>query len=64
MYKKVAPILNPKTTTIVPIHGPKRKPPRRAMGEPKPKKGNTHNIENIKKNMNSNKRLEFFNSKK
>ena len=38
IYKKVAPILNPKTTTIVPIQGPKRKPPRRAMGEPKPKR--------------------------
>ena len=64
MYKKVAPILNPKTTTIVPIQGPKRKPPKRAMGEPKPKNGNTHNIVNIKKNKNKMKKLEFFNSKK
>ena len=49
IYKKVAPILKPVTTTNVPIQGPKRKPPIRAMGEPKPKKGNTHNIVNIKK---------------
>ena len=36
MYKKVAPILKPVTTTNVPIQGPKRKPPNKAIGEPKP----------------------------
>ena len=64
MYKKVAPILKPVTTTNVPIQGPKRKPPNKAIGEPKPKKGNTHNIVNIKKIMDKKKRFEFFKSKK
>ena len=60
----MAPILNPKTTTIVPIQGPKRKPPRRAMGEPKPKNGNTHKIVKSKKIKKIRIKLEFFNSKK
>ena len=43
-YNMVAPILKPNTTTIVPIHFPKIKPPKSAIGDPNPKKGNTHNI--------------------
>ena len=49
MYKKVAPILRPSTTAIVPIHFPKIKPPIKATGEPKPKNGNTHKIVKSKK---------------
>ena len=49
MYKKVPPILKPNTTTKVPIHLPKIKPPIRATGDPNPKKGNTHKIVSKKK---------------
>ena len=48
----------------MPNHGPKRKPPSKAIGDPKPKNGNTHNIANIKNSIDIIKRLEFFNSKK
>ena len=48
----------------MPNHGPKRKPPSKAIGDPKPKNGNTHNIVNIKNSIDIVKRLEFFNSKK
>ncbi len=49
IYKNVAPILNPKTTINVPNHLPKIKPPNKATGNPKPKKGNTQKIVNNKK---------------
>ena len=52
------------TTSAVPRTLPKRKPPRSAIGEPKPKSGNTHKIVNNKKKIDNKKRLEFFNSKK
>jgi hypothetical protein len=64
IYKKVAPILRPSTTTIVPIHFPKIKPPISATGDPRPKKGNTHKIVKTKKIKNIKSKLEFFNSKK
>ena len=48
MYKKVAPILKPRTTTIAPIHFPKIKPPIREMGDANPKNGNTHIIDKTK----------------
>jgi hypothetical protein len=64
MYKKVAPILRPSTTAIVPIHFPKIKPPIKATGEPKPKNGNTHKIVKSKKIKKIRIKLEFFNSKK
>ena len=51
----MAPVLKPKITAIVPIHGPNRKPPSNAIGEPNPKNGKTHNIVKIKKNKNNKK---------
>ena len=60
----VAPILKPKTTTIVPIHFPEIKPPRRAIGDPNPKNGNTHKIVKIKKIVDIKNKLEFLNSEK
>ena len=64
MYKKVAPMLKPKTTTIVPIHFPKMNPPKRAMGDPNPKNGNTHKIVSPKKIIDNKNKLEFLSSKK
>ena len=64
MYKKVAPILKPKTTTMVPNHFPKIKPPRRAIGDANPKNGNTHNIVEIRKIVKTKNKLEFLSSKK
>ena len=40
------------------------KPPKRAIGEPNPKKGNTHNIVENKKIKDTKIKLEFFNSRK
>ena len=57
-------MLNPMTTSSVPRILPKRKPPTSAIGDPKPRKGNTHKIVTNKKNIDNKKRLEFFNSKK
>ena len=53
-------MLNPNTTTIVPIHFPKIKPPRRAIGEPNPKNGNTHKTVDIKKITRTKNKLEFL----
>tara|TARA_Y100000768_G_scaffold355353_1_gene308934 strand:+ start:370 stop:564 length:195 start_codon:yes stop_codon:yes gene_type:complete len=64
MYKKVAPILKPKTTIIVPIHFPKINPPSKATGDPKPKNGNTHNIVNNKKINDIKNKFELLSSKK
>ena len=64
IYRKVAPILKPKTTTIVPIHFPKIKPPIIATGDPNPKSGNTHKIVETKKIKKMRVKLEFFNSTK
>ena len=60
IYKNVAPILNPKTTIVKPNHLPKIKPPSKAMGDPKPKKGNTHKIVNSKKDKDNNNKFDFF----
>ena len=60
MYKNVASILKPKTTTIVPIHLPNINPPITAIGDPNPKNGNTHNIVEIKKIINAQYKFEFF----
>ena len=40
------------------------KPPIRAIGDPNPKKGNTHNIVKSKKIKDIRNRLDFFNSSK
>ena len=61
---KVAPTLNPKTTTHVPIHFPKIKPPIKATGDPNPKNGNTHKMVNAKKTIDNKNKLEFLSSKK
>ena len=53
-------MLRPRTTTSDPSHLPKINPPNKAIGEPKPKKGNTHKIVNIKKLKDNKKRLVFF----
>ena len=53
-------MLKPKTTIIVPIHLPKMKPPNRAIGDPNPKKGNTHNIVKNKKHKDSKIKFEFL----
>ena len=55
-------MLKPKTTTIVPIHFPKIKPPKSAIGDPKPKKGNTQNIVKIRKITKTKNKLEFLRS--
>ena len=55
-------MLNPSTTTMVPIHFPKINPPIKAIGDPKPKRGNTHKIVKPKKIKNIRNRLDFFNS--
>ena len=57
-------MLKPKTTIIVPTHLPKIKPPKRATGDPNPKKGNTHKIVKNKKIKDIRNKLEFFNSRK
>ena len=57
-------MLKPKTTVIVPTHFPKMKPPKRAIGVPKPKKGNTHNIVENKKIKDTKIKLEFLNLRK
>ena len=57
-------MLNPNTTTMVPIHFPKINPPIKATGDPKPKRGNTHKIVKPKKIKNIRIRLDFFNSEK
>ena len=62
MYKKVAPTLKPVTTTNVPIHFPKIKPPISATGDPKPRKGNTQRTVRNKKVIETKNKLEFFNS--
>ena len=64
IYKKVAPILSPKTTIITPNHLPKINPPNKATGAPKPRNGNTHKIIKIKKNKDNINRLVFFNFEK
>ncbi len=64
IYKKVAPILKPKTTTIVPIHFPNIKPPIKATGDPNPKKGKTQRIVNAKKTIEIKNKLDFLSSKK
>ncbi len=48
----------------MPIHFPKINPPKRPIGDPKPKNGNTHNIVKIKKNKKIKNKLEFLSSKK
>ena len=40
------------------------KPPKRAIGDPNPKKGNTHNIVKSKKIEDTKNRLEFLSSRK
>ena len=57
-------MLNPKTTSNVPIHFPKINPPTSATGDPNPKNGNTHNIVRNKKNIDNKNKLEFLSSKK
>ena len=57
-------MLKPRTTTKVPIHVPKINPPKRAIGDPKPKNGKTHNIVKIKKNKKTKNKLEFLRFKK
>ena len=57
-------MLNPKTTSSVPIHFPKIKPPSKATGDPNPKSGNTHNIVSPKKITDNKNKLEFLSSKK
>ena len=64
MYSKVDPVVIPIKTTIVPIHFPKIKPPIKAIGEPKPKKGNTHKIVKIKKIVDVKNKFEFLSFKK
>ena len=64
IYKKVAPVLKPKTTTKVPIHFPKINPPSSATGDQNPKNGNTHNIVKNKKIIDNKNKLEFLISKK
>ena len=49
---------------MVPIHFPKIKPPIRATGDPKPKRGNTHKMVKPKKIKNIRIRLNFLNSEK
>ena len=49
IYKNVAPMLKPSTTVIEPTHLPSIKPANKDTGDPKPKKGNTHNIVKSKK---------------
>ncbi len=53
-------MLNPKTTINTPNHLPKIKPPNKATGDPKPKKGNTHKIVNNKKDKDNKNKLDFF----
>ena len=55
-------MLRPRTTTKVPIHLPKINPPKRPIGDPKPKNGNTHNTVKIKKNKKTKNKLEFLRS--
>ena len=43
-------MLNPRITTKVPNHLPSMKPANKAIGDPNPKNGKTHNIVKIKKN--------------
>ena len=57
-------MLIPKTTIRVPNHLPKMKPPKRATGNPNPRKGNTQSIVKNKKIEDKRKKLEFFNSRK
>ena len=64
MYKNVAPILIPKTTTSVPIHFPNIKPPIKATGDPNPKKGKTQRIVKAKKIIEIKNKLEFLSSAK
>ena len=54
----------PITTIKVPSHLPKINPPNKAIGEPKPKNGNTHKIVKIKKVIDIKNKLEFLSSKK
>ena len=49
---------------IVPIHLPKMKPPKSAIGDPNPKKGKTHNIVKSKKAKDMKNKLEFLSSRK
>ena len=49
---------------MVPIHFPKIKPPMRAIGDPNPKKGNTHNIVKNRKTEDTKNKLEFLSSSK
>ena len=57
-------MLNPNTTSSVPIHFPKIKPPNNATGDPNPKNGNTHKIVSAKKITDNKNKLEFLSSKK
>ena len=49
IYKKDAPMLNPRITTKVPNHLPSMKPANKAIGDPNPKNGKTQRIVNAKK---------------
>ena len=53
MYKKDAPTLKPMVTTSEPTHFPRMKPANKQTGDPNPKNGKTHNIVNIKKNIDN-----------
>ena len=53
-------MLKPNTTTTVPIHLPRLKPPIRATGDPNPRKGKTHNIVNNKKTIVTRNKFEFL----
>ena len=57
-------MLNPNTTSNVPIHFPNINPPSNAIGDPNPKKGNTQRIVNIKKIIDTKNRFELLNSRK
>ena len=57
-------MLKPVTAITVPNQLPKINPAIRAIGEPKPKKGKTHNTVNIKKEIRTKKILEFLISTK
>ena len=57
-------MLNPNTTSNVPIHFPNINPPINATGDPNPKNGNTHNIIRAKKITDNKNKLEFLSSKK
>ena len=57
-------MLNPITTSNVPIHFPNINPPSNATGDPNPKNGNTHKIISPKKIIDNKNKFEFLSSKK